>query len=306
MNRDLIGYGGKPPRVEWPGGARLAVSFALNYEEGSEPSPLLGDRGRELLTDPLYASVPVEERELFQEQAFEYGSRAGHWRVIAALDEYEMPCSVFATAMALQLNPLITAAFVERSWDMVGHGYRWLGHHGMSEEEERTDIRRCVTTIRELTGQTITGWFNRPPISLDTRRILAEEGLFWDSSSIDDDLPHYADVAGKPMLIVPYSLENNDTRFWKSQGFITANHFFEYCRDAFDVLYRESARQPCMLSIGLHGRIIGRPARIAGLHRLLDHIRSQPGVWVAPRSDIARAWAEQFAPDGAWNWTVGE
>jgi peptidoglycan/xylan/chitin deacetylase (PgdA/CDA1 family) len=277
----------------------------LNYEEGSEPNPLLGDATRELLTDPLYSSVPPGERELFQESAFEYGSRVGHWRVIEVLDEYEMPCSVFATAMALELNPPITSAFVKRGWDMVGHGYRWLGHHAMSEDEERNDIRQCIASIRRLTGQTITGWFNRPPISLDTRRILAEEGLFWDSSSIDDDLPHYTDVAGRPLLIVPYSLENNDTRFWKAQGFVTATDFFEYNRDAFDVLYRESARVPRMISIGLHGRIIGRPGRTPGLQRLLGYIRSQPGVWVAPRSEIARVWAEQFASDDAWNWNGG-
>jgi peptidoglycan/xylan/chitin deacetylase (PgdA/CDA1 family) len=171
----------------------------------------------------------------------------------------------------------------------------------MTEAEERDDVRRCLTAVKSVTGLDVGGWFNRPPISTSTRRILAEEGLFFDSTTVDDDLPHYADVAGRPMLILPYALDANDTRFWKG-GYVTAGDFFEYIRDAFDVLYRESSQVPQMMTVGLHGRIIGRPGRVSALQRFLDHVRSFPDVWIARRTDIARAWAEQFAPTDSWNW----
>lgn len=301
--RDLLGYGRNPPRVEWPGGAKLALNIAINYEEGGEGSILLGDPVREERAEATY-NVPKTERELIQESTFEYGSRVGHWRVLDTLDRHGVTCSVFAVGKALELNPEIAAAFAERGYDMVGHGYRWAGHFGMTEEEEREDIRGCIDAIERLTGQRISGWFNRPPISLSTTRILAEEGLMYDSTAVDDDLPYYRNVAGRPMLIVPYSLDANDTRYWKG-AFVTADDFFLYLRDAFDALYRESSQVPRMMSVGLHGRIIGRPGRILALDRFLDHVRRHQDVWIARRSDIARVWAEQFGPADAWNRHAG-
>jgi peptidoglycan/xylan/chitin deacetylase (PgdA/CDA1 family) len=272
----------------------------LNYEEGAEPHPDLGDSLREERAEATY-TVPRTERELIQESSFEYGSRAGHWRVLRLLDQYEATCTIFAVGYALELNPEITRAFAARNFDMVGHGYRWRGHFGMTEEEERLDVQKCAETVQALTGQVIGGWFNRPPVSLQTRRVLAEEGLFFDSTAVNDDLPYYTDVAGRPMLVVPYAIDANDTRFWKG-GYDTAAEFFEYLRDAFDVLYRESQTVPLMMSVGLHGRIIGRPGRILALERFLDHVRSRPDVWISRRTDIATTWADQFAPDDAWNW----
>jgi allantoinase len=301
--RDFVGYADTPPRVEWPAGARLAVNIAINYEEGGEPSLLLGDAQREERAEAVYA-VPREKRELIQESTFEYGSRVGHWRVLETLDRYEATATVFAVGKALEENPRIVDAFMRRGYDMVGHGYRWKGHFGLSEAEERQDVRDCIRSVEATTGQTISGWFNRPPISLDTTRILAEEGLLFDSTAVDDDLPYYRSVAGRPMLIVPYSLEANDTRYWKG-AFVTADDFYVYLRDTFDALYRESERIPRMMSVGLHGRIIGRPGRILALDRFLEHIRKFNDVWLAGRSEIARVWAEQFAPTDAWNWNPG-
>lgn len=303
MQRDFIGYGDSRPKVEWPEGARLALNIAVNYEEGGEPSLLLGDPLREERAEASYA-VPRTERELIQESTFEYGSRVGHWRVMRVLDEYEGTCSVFAVGKALEENPEIARAFASRGYDFVGHGYRWSGHYGMSLEQEQADVHACIETVRRLTGCNVLGWFNRPPVTLHTRRVIAETGLLFDSTAVNDDLPYYQDVAGRPLLVIPYSLDTNDTRYWKG-GYVTANDFFEYLRDAFDALYAESGRTPLMMSVGLHGRIIGRPGRIAALRRFLEHVRSFDDVWIARRSDIARVWAEQFAPEDAWNWPVG-
>jgi allantoinase len=297
--RDLVGYGAKPPRVEWPHGARLALNIVLNYEEGSEANPLLGDDLRDERAEAVY-SVPRTERELMQEAMFEYGSRVGHWRLMSLLDEYDMKATVFATGMALELNPEICQAFADHEYDFVGHGYRWLPHYGMSLEAERQDVLDCVAVIQRMAGRQVRGWFNRPPITVATRQIVAEAGLLYDSTTVDDDLPHYAQVAGRPLLILPYSLDTNDTRFWQG-GFVTGQQFFEYLRDAFDYLYKESGTVPRMMSVGLHGRI-QRPGRTAGVQRFLDHVQGFRDVWVARRDEIAEVWSEQFAPPNAWNW----
>jgi len=297
--RDLVGYGADLPRVEWPGGARLALNFAINCEEGSEAGPLLGDARRDARSEAEYAVDPAD-RDLMQEAAFEYGSRVGHWRIMRLFDEFEMTATVFAAAMALESNPPLTRAFVEHGYDFVGHGYRWQGHYGRDLDELREDVSRALRTIEELTGKPVRGWFNRPPAALTTRRVLAEAGLLFDSTTIADDLPYYADVAGRPMLVVPYALDTNDTRFWRA-GLLTGEQFFHYLRDAFDCLYRESAEAPRLMSVGLHGRV-QRPGRAEGLRRFLDHVRGHDDVWIAGRTEIATAWAERFAPPDAWNW----
>lgn len=299
-SRDFLGYGPIPPRVRWPEDARLALNIVVNYEEGGEPSLVLGDPLREERAEAEYA-VPRTERELIQESTFQYGSRVGHWRLIDVLDRHGLTATVFAVGKALELNPDIAEAYRERGYDFVGHGYRWAGHWGMTEADERADIRKCLSAIERLTGNRVAGWFNRPPISIETTRLVAEEGLLFDSTAVDDDIPYYRVVAGRPLLIVPYSLDANDTRFWKG-GFTTANDFYEYLRDCFQTLYNESASTPRMMSVGLHGRIIGRPGRIQALERFLDHVSKFDGVWIARRTDIAEVWADQFAPPDAWNW----
>jgi allantoinase len=299
--RDLIGYGEHPPRVEWPGGARLALNIALNFEEGSERSPLLGDPRREERSEFAF-DIPPDQRDLMQESTYEYGSRVGHWRVVHLLDEFKVTCTIFAAAQALELHPEYTAAFKVRGYDIVGHGYRWMPYYGMDLAAERHEIRLAIDSIERLTGQRITGWFNRPPVNLHSQRAIAEEGLLFDSTALNDDLPYYAPIVGRPLLILPYSFNTNDMRFWQG-AYSTANDFYEYCRDAFDALYDESATVPRMMSVGLHGRVIGAAGRINGLRRFLEHVSRHEGVWIAPRSEIARVWSEQFAPPDAWNWT---
>jgi allantoinase len=300
MLRDFIGYGNRPPKFEWPHGARLALNLVVNYEEGAERNRVDGDADLEQLTEASYPVRPGE-RELASESFYEFGSRVGIWRIISVFDKYQVRPTIFACAVALERNPPVSQAFVERNYDMVGHGYRWLSHFGLSEEQEREQIRRALESIQRTTGQRIAGWFTRPPQTVATRRILAEEGLLFDSGAYNDEIPYFQTVKGRPFLIVPYTLDINDIRFWKA-GFFTATDFETYCTDAFDALYQESARTPRMMSVGLHPRIIGRSGRILGLDRFLAHVRDHPDVWITSRTEIARFWADQFAPLETWNW----
>ncbi len=293
MVRNFIGYGGNPPVVEWPGGARIALNLVINYEEGCEMGAVEGDPVREMQAEWVYPAKP-DERELVNESMFEYGSRAGVWRIMRILDKYDATCTIFASALALERSPEVARAFVAHKYDMVGHGYRWISHYGMTEEQEREDIRKARESIERTTGQRIIGWFNRPLQTTATRKILASEGFLYDSGAYNDDLPYFEQIGGKPFLVVPYSLDQNDIRFVKSQLF-TAEDFFEYVRDAFDTLYEEGSTHPKMMSIGLHNRVIGRPARAKGLDRFLSHVRQFSKVWIANRNDIAKFWVERYA-----------
>lgn len=297
--RDFVGYGANPPRVEWPGGARLAVNVVVNYEEGAERNPLEGDRDVEPLVDSRYV-VPPGERDLHLESSYEYGSRVGIWRLLRLLDELAIRPTVFACGLAFERNPDAVAAFVARDCDIAGHGYRWIPHMSLTPTEQGADIRRCLGVIETMTGRKAHGWFGRAPNTVHTRRLLAEAGLLYDSGSVSDDLPYFTDVGGRPFLVVPYSLDINDVRFWKGE-LVTGEQFESYVRDSFDVLYAESAETPRMMSIGLHPRIVGRPGRLAALRRALTHIRGHDGVWFAGRDEIARVWVEQFGPDDLWN-----
>jgi peptidoglycan/xylan/chitin deacetylase (PgdA/CDA1 family) len=296
-NRDYVGYGARPPEFEWPGGARLAVNVVVNYEEGSERNPLEGDTEPEPLVEARYSVAPGE-RDLAMESSYEFGSRVGVWRVLALLDEFGIRPTIFGCGMAFERNPAAVAAFVERGCDFVGHGYRWIPHGRMSVAEQAEDIRRCVAVLERETGRPVRGWFGRAPQTTDTRRLLAEQGLLYDSGAVNDEIPYFTPVAGRPFLVVPYSLEVNDIRYWKGE-FTTASDFADYARDSFDTLYDAPAAR--MLSIGLHPRVIGRPGRLPGLRALLTHIASRPGVWLAGRDEIAQFWAERFAPENAWN-----
>jgi peptidoglycan/xylan/chitin deacetylase (PgdA/CDA1 family) len=293
-SRDFVGYGQNPPDFSWPNGARLAVNFVINYEEGAERNLLDGDTTRETLVEAKY-DVPEGERELFAESTFEYGSRVGIWRTLQALDDHGVIPTVFASALALERNAPVTEAIIKRGCDVVGHGYRWIPHTGMTVDEERRNIDNCVTALVGLTGRPVKGWFTRPPNTVHTRSLLAQAGLAYDAGSVSDDLPYWDQVDGRPFLIVPYSLDVNDTKFYKGQ-FFTADDFARYAIDCFEVLLAESARHPRMMSIGLHPRIIGRPARLAGLLRVLDRISARDDVWITGRDAIADFWQERFPP----------
>jgi peptidoglycan/xylan/chitin deacetylase (PgdA/CDA1 family) len=296
LSRDLRGYGDVPPDFEWPGGAPLAVNLVLNYEEGAERSPLEGDTDREWLVEAQY-SVPEGERELYLESTFEYGSRVGVWRVLRAFDDFDLKPTVFACGQALERNGRVVEAFNERGCDYVGHGYRWLPPTGLDPVQEREQIRLGRESIERLTGCEVNGWFWRPPNTVDTRSILADEGFLYDSFAVNDDLPYFFPVDDRPFLVVPYSLDVNDAKFHKSQFFVGSD-FSRYAIDAIDTLIADGVSR--MMSVGLHCRIIGRPARIGALQRVLEYVSAHPDVWVASRTEIAEFWMENFAAEDAW------
>jgi putative urate catabolism protein len=291
--RDLIGYGPNPPDPQWPGGARLALNLVLNFEEGSEYSIDDGDGFTETaLTEGASQTAPLKGRDLAGESMFEYGSRVGFWRVHRIFQERGLPLTVFGCALALERNPPAAAAIRAAGWDVCCHGWRWVKHFELSEDEEREHIRRAVASLRQTIGERPIGWYCRYSPSVNTRRLLVEEGGFtYDSDAYNDDLPYWTRVSGRPHLIVPYTLSNNDAKFGRGV-FGTGEDFFTYLRDAFDVLYAEGATSPKMMSVGLHQRLVGHPARAAGLMRFLDHVGRHAGVWVCRRADIAGHWAK--------------
>jgi len=297
MQRDLIGYGANPPDPRWPGGARLAVNFVVNFEEGSEPSVPDGDLASETgLTEYGIASPGIAGRDLGAEGMFAYGARVGFWRIMRLFAERNLPLTVFGCALALERHPPAAAAIRAAGHDVCCHGWRWEKHYELSEDQERERIARAVASLRRTMGERPYGWYCRSTPSVNTRRLLAEEGGFlYDSDAYDDDLPYWTPVNGKPHLVVPYTLSTNDSKFGRGT-FATGDDFFTYCREAFDFLYAEGRTQPRMLSIGLHMRLIGHPARASGLQRLLDHVGRFDGVWVTRRLDIARHWAATHPP----------
>lgn len=291
-DRDFLGYGANPPDPKWPGGARLAINFVMNYEEGSEPSVQDGEGYTETgLTEAHGLAQGCQGRDLAGEGLFEYGSRVGFWRLKRLFDERKLPMTIFGCALALERNPLAAAAIKEAGYDVCSHGWRWIKHFELSEEEEREHIRRAVASIEQTTGERPLGWYCRYGPSVNTRRLVAEEGGFlYDSDYYGDELPFWKTVEGRPHLVIPYSLTNNDGKYAGSVG--TSDQWFSFIRDAFDMLYREGATQPKMMSVGLHMRLIGHPARAAGLERLLDHVMKHEDVWVTRRVDIARHWID--------------
>ncbi len=292
VRRDFIGYGATPPDPQWPDGARIAVNFVINYEEGSEPSIGDGDGYTETgVTDAHGGNQGVQGRDLAAEGMFEYGSRAGFWRLMRIFAEHGVKPTIFGCALALERNPAAAAAIREAGLDLCCHGWRWVKHFTLSEEEERAQIARAVASLEKTMGARPDGWYCRYGPSVNTRRLVVEHGGFlYDSDSYADDLPFWVTVDGKGHLVVPYSLTTNDGKLLNVAG--TSDQWFSFVRDAFEMLYREGvAGAPKMLSVGLHMRLIGHPARAAGLLRLLEHITKRPGVWIARRVDIARHWA---------------
>ncbi|CAH0307583.1 polysaccharide deacetylase family protein [Roseomonas sp. CECT 9278] len=291
VKRDFIGYGANPPDPQWPGGAKVAVNFVMNYEEGSEPSFELGDGRTETGVTEAYAGSQVKSgRDLAAEGMFEYGSRVGVWRLLRLFQDRGLPMTVFGCALALERNPEAAAAIRAAGYDVCSHGWRWVKHFELSEAEERDHIARAVASLEKTVGHRPDGWYCRYGPSENTRRLVVEHGGFlYDSDYYGEELPFWVQVDGQGHLVVPYSLVNNDGKYAGWMG--TSDEWFSFVRDAFDMLYDEGARgRPKMMSIGLHMRLIGHPARAAGLARLLDHIGSRRDVWVTRRVDIARHW----------------
>ncbi len=302
--RDLVGYGGHPPHPHWPGDARIAVQFVLNYEEGSEQCVLDGDPHAETFLSEIGAAPAFRDRHMSMESLYEYGSRAGVWRVLGEFRRRGLPLTVFGVARALQRNPEATAAFCEAGHEIACHGLRWIHYQEVDEATERAHLREAVAILRELTGAAPLGWYTGRD-SPNSRRLVVEHGGFlYDSGYYGDDLPFWPDVitaAGEHHrhLIVPYTLDANDMRFTVPHGFSNGDQFFAYLRDAFDVLYAEGADAPKMLSIGLHCRLVGRPGRFRALQRFLDHIERHDRVWICRRVDIARHWAARHPHSAA-------
>ena len=293
MNRDFLGYGQRPPHPEWPGDARLAVSLVVNVEEGAELSISLGDERNEAVYEI------VEEVEHVPDPAkdthFEYGSRAGYWRVMDELDRHGFKAQLNCCARALTLSPWLAQDAVARGHEIGCHSWRWERHANMTEDEERAVIARCVAEIEAAAGVRPVGWHTRSAASPNTRRLLVEEGGFlYDSDVYNDDLPQIVEVAGRPHVVLPYGFDTNDMRFQRGGGFHFADDFARYCIEAIDWLRAESETAPKMLTIGLHLRIIGRPGRIGGLRRVLDHIAGKGDVWVARRDAIATHWRRRM------------
>ncbi|VAV88034.1 Uricase (urate oxidase) [hydrothermal vent metagenome] len=293
--RDLLGYGANPPHPQWPGGAKIAVQFVLNYEEGAENCVLNGDdRAETFLSEIIGAADVAAARHMSMESLYEYGARAGVWRVLRLFAKYDLPLTIFGVAKALQMNPLVTEAFIEAGHEICSHGLRWINYQYVDEATEREHMQQAIALQTKLTGTRPLGWYTGRT-SPNTRRLLAQTGGFlYDSDDYSDDLPFWSNQENSPHLVVPYTLDSNDMRFASAQGFHTSEQFSRYLTDAFDVLYAEGQNAPKMLSIGLHGRIIGRPGRLAGLETFIKHVLQHQDVWVCQRVDIARHWRKTF------------
>lgn len=295
--RDLIGYGRNPPQAQWPGNARIAVQFVLNYEEGGENAVLHGDAGSEQFLSEMFNPPSFADRHLSMEGIYEYGSRVGVWRILREFEKRQLPLTVFGVGMALQRHPEVTAAFVELGHEIACHGWRWINYQNIDEATEREHMRLGLGAIEQLTGTRPLGWYTGRD-SPRTRRLVADDGrLEYDSDYYGDDLPFWMKVERTdgtvvPRLVVPYTLDTNDMRFSLPQGFSQGDDFFTYLRDSFDALYAEGAESPKMLSIGMHCRLLGRPGRIVALQRFLDHIQNHDRVWICRRIDIARHWKQ--------------
>jgi allantoinase len=301
--RDLIGYGPNPPHAKWPGHARIAVQFVLNYEEGAENCVLHGDKSSETFLSEIIGAQAFDMRHMSMESIYEYGSRAGLWRLLRMFEERKLPLTIFGVSMALKRNPEAVAAFQQLGHEIACHGLRWISYQHMDEATERAHMQEAVQLIKELTGSAPLGWYTGRD-SPNTRKLVVEHGGFtYDADYYGDDLPFWEEVtttgpdgksASTPHLVVPYTLDTNDMRFAAMQGFNSGTQFFDYLKDAFDVLYNEGdpdgLNRPKMMSVGLHCRLVGRPGRAAALTRFLDYIQSHDKVWITRRIDIANHW----------------
>ncbi len=291
--RDMKGYGPNVPKVRWPGGARLAVQFVLNYEEGGENCILHGDTASEAFLSEIVSATPWPgERHMSMESIYEYGSRAGVWRILNLFKKEKIPLTIFAVAMALERNPKVADIALKDGHEICSHGYRWIDYRGVSESIEREHLQKAIEIIRKITGQRPLGWYTGRT-SINTRRLIVEEGGFlYDADDYNDDLPYWTSIEGKAHLVVPYTLDNNDMRFASPQGFNAGEQFFSYLRDSFDCLYTEGKETPKIMSIGLHCRLIGRPGRFLALERFIKYAKAHDNVWFCRRLEIANHWHE--------------
>jgi peptidoglycan/xylan/chitin deacetylase (PgdA/CDA1 family) len=295
-SRDYYGYGPNPPHPHWPGEARIAINFNLNFEAGGERSLLEGDnQSEDMLTDigfPAYYGV----RSPIVETVFEYGPRVGVWRLLRIFKQFDIRISILGVVRALEKCPEAVQAFLADGHEIVSHGYRWIDYHNMSEYEEREHVRLAIEGIKKITGSAPAGWFNGRP-SANTRKLLVEAGTFlYDRDALNDELPYWVEVDGKQHLIVPYSLETNDNRFDRNTGFGSADDFARYMIDTFDLMYAEGADNPKLMSIGIHDRLLGRPGKAVGLIKFLEHVKKHDRVWFCTGRDVAEHWHRHHKP----------
>ncbi len=290
--RDMCGYGRRPPDPEWPGDARIAVQFVVNYEEGAENCVLHGDAASEAFLSEIVSAQPIDnQRHMNMESLYEYGSRAGFWRLHRLFEQRQMPVTVFGVAMALERNPEAVAAMQETEWEIATHGYRWIDYQHVDEDTEREHLEQAIAIHERVTGERPLGWY-LGRCSPQTHRLVAEDGGFrYNADCYSDDLPYWDFSFDTPQLMIPYTLDANDMRFTTPQGFNSGQQFFDYLKDTFDVLYAEGGR---MMSVGLHCRLAGRPGRTAAVARFLDHVAGKERVWIARRIDIAEHWRRIF------------
>ena len=289
--RDLVGYGQHPPQADWPGAAKIAVQFVINYEEGAENCVLHGDSASEAFLSEIVGAQPIEaQRHVNMESMYEYGSRAGFWRLHRLFTARDMPVTVFAVAMALERNPDVVAAMQAADWEIASHGYRWIDYQHVDEATERAHMHKAIEIHTRVTGERPLGWY-LGRCSPQSHRLAADEGDFaYNADCYSDDLPYWDYAHATPQLMLPYTLDANDMRFATPQGFNSGQQFFDYLKDSFDVLHAEGSR---MLSVGLHCRLAGRPGRAAAVARFLDYIANFDDVWITRRIDIARHWRER-------------
>lgn len=299
--RDLVGYGQNVPHANWPGNAKIALQFVINYEEGGENCVLHGDESSEVFLSEIIGAQAYQDRHLSMESIYEYGSRAGFWRLHRLFTQHQIPVTVFGVTMAMQRHPEAVEAMQSAGWEIACHGMRWVHYQHMDEQQERKEIDDAIVLHEQLTGKKPVGWYTGRT-SPNTLKLIAErDDILYCADSYADDLPYFDNHYSKPLLMVPYTLDTNDMRFASPQGFNSGDQFFTYLKDAFDVLLEEGEDAPKMLSIGLHNRIIGRPARLAALKRFIEYVKSHDKVWFATREEIARHWLNEHPDKGADN-----
>jgi len=294
-SRDFVGYGSKGKKISWPNEAKLALQFVLNYEEGGENSVLNGDKYSETFLSEIIGAKPIKGRHISMESIYEYGSKAGFWRLDKLFKENKIPVTIFGVGLALKQNPEVCNAIKNGDYEIAAHGYRWIDYQDIKKSVEKKHMQQAIKIIKDIFGSRPSGWYTGR-CSPNTRDLVFEDGGFlYDSDSYSDDLPYWEERGKKKQLIVPYTLDNNDMRFATNQGFNTGDHFYNYLKDSFDVLYEEGKTNPKMMSVGLHCRLIGRPGRIQSLKRFIDYVSKFDDIWICKRVDIAKHWIKNYS-----------
>ena len=294
-SRDLIGYGAKGKKISWPNNSKLALQFVLNYEEGGENSVLNGDKYSETFLSEIIGAKAINGRHISMESIYEYGSKAGFWRLDNLFKEKNIPVTIFGVGLALEQNPEVCNAIKNGDYEIAAHGYRWIDYQNIKKTVEKKHMQQAIKTIKDIFGSRPLGWYTGR-CSPNTRDLVFEDGGFlYDSDSYSDDLPYWEKQGKKKQLIIPYTLDNNDMRFATNQGFNTGDHFYNYLKDSFDALYEEGKTNPKMMSVGLHCRLIGRPGRIQSLKKFLDYVLKFEDIWICKRIDIAEHWIQNYS-----------